>query len=255
MFVAYVDESGSDDANDYIGVGGLIAPIEHWKAFEGRWREILAQHGVPYSHMREFAHSTGAFRKWRSPNKQFEPERIKFSADICQCILDHAIYSFGAIITKRHWKTLVPEDMRKDMGGPYAFLGRYCMTRICVWADDNGQTEPVDLVFEKGQPESAIRLQHSVLCRNENVRKEYRLGNLRFEDKRGVLPLQAADVVAYELLKHFNDLASGRTTDLRHPLRRLREMPNAWNKLTSLNIGREVAVWRTVREYARRSRI
>lgn len=140
------------------------------------------------------------------------------------------------------------------MVSPYAFLGRYCMTRIFVWADQIGHADPIDLVFEKGQPESPIRSQHSSLCRSSEVRKKFRLGDLRFEDKGAALPLQAADVVAYELLKHFKDLASARTTSLRYPLQRLTEMQRNWNKITSLDIAREVRVWQAVRDGARGSR-
>jgi hypothetical protein len=208
--------------------------------------------------MREFAHSTGEFKKWKSSTKEFEPQRRNLLADLCDCITRTAIYSFGAVITKSHYEQHVPEDMRKDMGTPCTFLGRYCVARVGVWADDDEHDDPVDIVFERGQPQAAIRLQHGPLLADGLARKEFRIGTLSFAEKYArerpedsVLSLQAADLVAYELVKHWNDLASNRSTRPRYPLQRLMSIKHDWNKMTAVDIAREVAIWKGIRDYAR----
>ena len=125
MFTAYVDEFG-DERSPHMAVGGVIADAENWQAFENCWREILSRCGVLYSHMREFAHSTGPFKKWSSETKEFEPERIAFMKGLCHCLVSNAEYTFGAIITRKHYDALVPGELSKDTGSPYTFLGRYC---------------------------------------------------------------------------------------------------------------------------------
>lgn len=251
MFTAYVDESGSDDANPCIGVGGLISDSTKWAGFESRWQSVLLASEVKHSHMREFAHSTGEFSKWKSSTKDFEPQRRAFLAALCASITDSVVYSFGAILTKSHYEQFVPADMRKDMGSPYTFLGRYCMARVGVWADSNGVDEPVNIVFEQGQPETALRLQHGILSAQELARREFRIGQLSFADKGSVLELQAADIVAYELAKHWNDLASNRSTTLRYPLQQLMTVSHDWNKITAIDIAREVIVWKGIRDDSR----
>jgi Protein of unknown function (DUF3800) len=251
VLIAYVDESGSDDANAVIGVGGLISNSEKWAEFESRWTSVMLASEVKYSHMREFAHSVGEFTKWKSSTKGFEPQRRAFLAALCASITNSAAYSFGAILTKSHYEQFVPEDMRKDMGTPYTFLGRYCMARVGVWADNNGVDEPVNIVFEQGQPETALRFQHGILSAHELARKEFRIGQLSFADKRSVLELQAADVVAYELVKHWNDLASSRSNKPRYPLQQLMTLDHDWNKITTIDIAREVEVWKSIRDQAR----
>jgi hypothetical protein len=64
-----------------------------------------------------------------------------------------------------------------------------------------------------------------------------------------VLELQAADVVAYELAKHWNDLASNRSKKLRYPLQRLITVDHNWNKITAIDVEREVNVWKSIRDY------
>src|SRR5688572_11852734 len=92
VFTAYVDESGSDDANPCIGVGGLISDSNKRAEFESRWQSVLLASEVKHSHMREFAHSTGEFSKWKSSTKDFEPQRRAFLAALCASITDSVVY-------------------------------------------------------------------------------------------------------------------------------------------------------------------
>ncbi|MGH6876343.1 MAG: DUF3800 domain-containing protein [Rhizomicrobium sp.] len=267
MFTAYIDESGTDEASNCLGIGGLIADAEQWTAFETQWRQALADAGVKYSHMKEYAHSTGEFGKWKSKTKQFEPQRERFMRQLCYAITKTAKYTFGAIITRGDYEKFVPEDLRRGMGTPYTFLGRYCIARVGVWAQENSPKEPVKLVFERGQPSQGLRLQHGILSANEVARKQYKLGLLTFADKyvrdnpeQSVLPLQAADIVAYELVKQWRTMQKEATRlvqpyilqdSRRYPLKRLMELPRDWNILTAANIAEEVRVWQTAKNYAK----
>jgi hypothetical protein len=266
LFTAYVDESGTHDASRFIGVGGVIADADQWAKFEQGWRKALADADIPYSHMKEFAFNSGPFKKWASPTKEFEPQRRVFMKSLCDCIVNIGAYTFGAVITREHYNTLVPDDMRDYMGTPYAFLGRYCIARVGVWAQQNSPDEPVNLIFERGQPQSTLRFQHRIISANEEARKQYRIGLLTFGDKYvrdhpkdSVLPLQAADIVAYELVKQWQAMEAAAKQlvkpywpqdSRRYPLKRLMELPRDWNELRALDIARDVHIWRTIRDYA-----
>jgi hypothetical protein len=71
--------------------------------------------------------------------------------------------------------------------------------------------------------------------------------------------LQGADVVAYELVKHWNTLQKHQERlvqpvnepEVRYPLKRLMELNHDWNKLTPVDLEREVTAWKTVRDYAK----
>lgn len=265
MFRAYIDESGTHDSSAYIVIGGLIVSSTNSVGFQNAWRQALLRAEVPYSHMREFTQSVGPFAKWRSEKREFEPQRQAFMKDLCDCVITNVCYTFGAVLTRAHYDALVPADLREAMGSPYTFLGRYCIARVGVWAQNQGIADQVNLIFEQGQPHSSLKLQHNLLSANERAKEEFRLGVLSFADKRDehhpedAMALQAADLVAYELLKHWNTLKqhSERRVrpyvepDLRrYPLKRLMELPRDWNELTAEDVRREATVWRTGRAYA-----
>jgi hypothetical protein len=60
-------------------------------------------------------------------------------------------------------------------------------------------------------------------------RRELRLKTLCFESKKHLLPLQAADILVYELYKHHN--RTGSRANMRYPLRELEKRPQRWSLL------------------------
>jgi len=257
LFTAYFDESGTDQFSYYTGVGGLLSSAEKWGQFENRWRAVLREHNIPYSHMAEYAHSTGPFKKWKSEDKKFEPERQEFLGKLCEAATDFSEYSFGFVVSKNLYEACVPEIMRREMGSPYTFLARWCLASVGVWGTDCRHDQPINVIFERGQPEHLIRHQHNILLANESARKRFRIGALSFMDKidkddpqRAVVQLQGADLVAYELVKNESDRRSKPVFRMRHPLKRLRNIPHIWNILTAVDLIREVAAWKKIRDYS-----
>jgi len=257
MFTAYFDESGTDDRNYFTGIGGLIALAERWEHFGMRWRTILTEYDVPYSHMKDFAHSTGPFRKWKSACKEFEEQRQGFLGKLCDAAVEFSAHSFAFVVSKNIYDACVPEYMRKEMGSPYTFLARWCLVAISTWAQDNNYDEPINVIFERGQPQHALRVQHNILLARESSRKKFRIGELDFAEKynkkdpeRTVVALQGADLVAYETWKNETDRRFKTPFRMRNPMRRLQKIPHTWNALQAVDLIREVNVWKTVREYA-----
>lgn len=62
-----------------------------------------------------------------------------------------------------------------------------------------------------------------------------RLGSLAFGSKRDLLPLQAADILAYETWKEVSNTLAGRPRKSRWPMSKLAEAP-----LSSLHIQKEI---------------
>ena len=249
-FTAYVDESGTDEGNRFIVLGGLLSDGKRWMAFSRRWKKILKKADVPYSHMREFAHNSGAFRKWHSLNKQFEPQRHDLMKQLCDAIVDCAVYGFGFIMSKNDYEKHVPENIKQTMGEPYVFLARWCFVVLGRWAVNNDHNNPINIVFERGQPQSDIRRDHRIVLQHEQARRYFRIGSLVFGDKynrklsdKSVLPLQGADIVAYELLKHKKNMATERHGSVRYPLKQLNEIPHEWLRIGVPDIKEVVRTW------------
>jgi hypothetical protein len=61
-FQGYFDESGDFDEDPGIFcVSGYFFTEEAALDIEEKWREVLAEHNIPYFHMVECAHGTGIF--------------------------------------------------------------------------------------------------------------------------------------------------------------------------------------------------
>jgi hypothetical protein len=98
----YFDESGKEDdpqfADSAISVGGYVTTADSWQDIEAKWVAVLAlpEFGVPYLHMKEFAHSKpgSPFETWKGD----EPRRMAFMAVLSEVIRQSDLTGVGAII-------------------------------------------------------------------------------------------------------------------------------------------------------------
>jgi hypothetical protein len=63
MFSAYFDK-GEDAASTVLSVGGYIATVEQWEAFQGDWNQFLADEQISMFHMTDYECRQGQFRDW-----------------------------------------------------------------------------------------------------------------------------------------------------------------------------------------------
>jgi Protein of unknown function (DUF3800) len=196
MFAAYFDESYSDKAPRILVVAGYMAPIEQWGRFEAEWREFLQKFEVsnPF-HMTDFMAGRGQFSGW-SQKKQ-----------------DECIYDYISLIRRRtHLRLSVGFDLSvyetamadfKEQIGPYAFCVFEWMQEAERFMDKYQIVGPIAYVFESGSGFGGQIFDTMVwVKRRRQLRERYRLGSFTFADKRQVLPLQAADIFAWESRAH-----------------------------------------------------
>jgi hypothetical protein len=68
VYTVYYDASGTDrNLSRPLVVAGLLSTELSWRRFERAWERVLKEFKVPYSHMREFAHSVegSPFEPWK----------------------------------------------------------------------------------------------------------------------------------------------------------------------------------------------
>lgn len=80
------------------------------------------------------------------------------------------------------------------------------MKMIGRWTAMNVMYNPITYVFEQGSKyDKPLRRQFNEELREED-RNYYRIGSLTLGDKREAVPLQAADIFAYEAMKEIERL-------------------------------------------------
>jgi hypothetical protein len=222
MYTLYYDESGSPDDTIAVVVAGFVASDEQWKEFERNWNDTLKQFGVSLFHMREFAHSRGEFARWKDHLKveSQKQERQYFLGQLVGHILLRARRSFAHSVLMRDYREVNKEYLLSDGGiTPYALCGRTCVARSSIWAQKYGIPESaLQHVFEDGSiGKGDLR---------ERILRDKGIAPV-FKKKSECVPLQAADLLAYEHLLGDRDIFQKRIDNfeqLRFPLRKLQSL-------------------------------
>lgn len=161
----------------------------------------------PYFHMVECAHG----------NKQFsgksKDERIEIQTSLINLIKSHAEQGYAASIELKH-AHLIPEMPRHalDATDPYSLCSYLCLLGSRHWAERTGYSGDIAYLFESGHRSAAQS--HKImntLFSDEDLRQLFRYGSHTFCDKRKFIPLQAADILAWQWRKWVKDQSSGQT--------------------------------------------
>ncbi len=198
---AYLDETGhsKDERQKFVGIAGLIAPITSWETFERKWKETLKAFKIPYFHMKEFAHSEKTFKDWEDK----EAKRRKLFGKLMLNIETTHPLPFGAIIPMDDFRSFTKEQ-QDYFHDPY-FLCFQSLVAACSSILEFRKVpveEKVALIFSD-QVEfrtRALQIYKNVEDTNFYVRRST---PPVFRDMREIVPLQAADIIAYEMHKEF----------------------------------------------------
>jgi hypothetical protein len=188
---AFFDDSGTHDAADVSVMGGLIAHEDQWTDLEADWQAALDDLKLRKMQMSTCEQGWKQFDGWEWNDRQ------------------RAIARFRGIIEKTKGRMLMAAVSRKtwDAVAPYTRLGE-------------AFNEPIDFCFNacmrhalEARRASAKEREPVVVtfdCREQNIalwqslaagyEKRYpdRVAGFAFSSMEKVLPLQAADMVAYE---------------------------------------------------------
>jgi len=174
MLTGFFDESGHSSATEFFALAAFVAEDADWATFEGLWRQVLAQSGAPYLHMREFAHRVGAFKGWT------EDRRRGLLAGCVAAIKSIRAIAVGAATSVIDFRALTPEAQSK-LQDPFFC----CFQEVVRGAALNAYFEPqgsrVRMVFSQhDQFSSMARKLWDVMAETIDVKD--RIGSLAFED-------------------------------------------------------------------------
>lgn len=197
MLTGYMDETGhsKDERQRFVGVAGLVAPAENWEAFERKWKETLSVFKIPYFHMKDFANRRRYFEGWS------ELKRKKLYGKLMRIIATTHPFPVGAIVSLDDYRSFSAED-RKLMEDPYHFCLMGCVY-LPAWRTENASPDVrIAIIFSE---QSEFKNMAGLLLDDfkQNNAEGKRFDPPVFRDMKTVVPLQSADIVAYELYKEF----------------------------------------------------
>ncbi|MCH8041010.1 MAG: DUF3800 domain-containing protein [Nitrospinae bacterium] len=213
---SYLDDSGKyeDPGCKICCVGGCVSPEDAWKEFNTEWKAVLDQYGVPYLHMKEYAHSSGEnFGSW----KDDEEKRRTFLSALMDIIERKVMCVVGATVPIQAFDMLTPDQKRMVLDPFFmctqeAFHG----SSAAGWA----WRQKIKVRFSNDS-ENSQRIKRCFDYIKTNSQIGEALEDFDMQDMRDNPPLQAADLVAYEVHYFAKTLIETGPGHLRTPMKRL----------------------------------
>ena len=198
MLTAYFDDSGTHVDSAFVLLAGLYGTDEQWKAFNLAWRNKLDD-PVPHKrplrrfHMFDCHHGEGEFVGYS------QAERDALIHDLRSIIISHRLHGYCCGGSRLDWDALVSGDICRFLGDAERFCVTQCFVWVREWADRSGETE-IAYVFDNRPHRSELNKRvFEFFQRYHEVTKEGPIHNsISFLASSDVLPLQAADLVAWE---------------------------------------------------------
>lgn len=186
----YMDESGTHDGSPVVTVAAYIGRPKAWKAFTKEWnrekKPIKVFHSVDCASLRN------EFEGWG------EQQRNEYCANLLPVLARNQIYglSMSFPLPELERELSAHSGAKETFGNPYVACFRITARMIVCFLEYLGSNERLAFIHEDndytGEAEDAFNFVKKTRDRH------YGPMSLTFGGKSDYVPLQAADVLAYE---------------------------------------------------------
>jgi hypothetical protein len=189
---AFFDDSGTHLNSDVVVMGGLIAPEDGWAALEVEWAEALADLGLRKMHMASCEGRRGQFKNMERGERDRVVARFR---GIIERLKGRMLFS---AVSRAVWQKVASTTI---LGRAFPDPIDYCFNSCMRHAMESRRTtapirEPVVVTFDSREQSIS---QWAPLAKGYEKRWPDRVAGFSFGSMEKVLPLQAADIIAYEV--------------------------------------------------------
>jgi len=203
-FQAYVDDSASEMRDRRLFLAAYVNTADRWIRFADVWKEELDRApSIEYLKMREAANLSGQFRGW---SEQDRDEKLRH---LFRIIRHFKPASFHASVSRADFERIVAPYAPYGMKHPYSVCFQYLIIPIAnQQAQVGGPKVPIDFIFDNqdGLGETARLIYQAIRRTQPNAIQKFLSVDPQFRDDKLVLPLQAADVLAWHVRRRWEDL-------------------------------------------------
>ena len=192
--------------------------MDRWERLTKEWKRVLDDVDIDDFHMVDCCQGVGLFKGWPSDDRNRLVLRL--------------VNVIKRRVTWRTWTALLRPDFAQvfERGGDsfqYSICAMGCASRVGQVAKRRGIDIPY--VFEQGGRGGGYAAALFRKLIDEGFTETYRMGSLDVGDRRQQLPLQAADLHAYEVYKYFADQDAETGRQIRGSFKALLTIPEAGN--------------------------
>jgi hypothetical protein len=191
---AYFDESGTHENSPVMCVAGYLFSAEQAQHLHREWGETLGNFKLSHFHAVDCAHGV---REFKNLDKK---QRVELTTKLIGIIKRRMELGIAVSISDTDFGRVAAPKWER--GGPYLLAALQVLSGVVAWADKYSYSGEIAYFFEAGhkhqsQTNKAIKM---VKARDSTSDYLHYLSHT-FAGKRDVLPLQAADLLAYEWAK------------------------------------------------------
>jgi len=214
---AFVDDSRSESGDKEFVLAGYMTTAEQWMQFSNEWAAVLAEspqlergfHAIDAFHLR------GQFANWKRAARDEKVERL------IGVIERFPLASFDTRMSQESFRRILLPITPYDLKSPYMTLFFAVMVNAAQQVHGLGITVPIDFIFdEQGEVGQTATSWLGFMVTNLPPELRPLIGSSPiFRDDEKIMPLQAADLLAWALRKS-REKKSSAGLDLANKLRR-----------------------------------
>lgn len=193
---AFIDDSAADVGDKRLFLAGYIGSANHWIAFSHRWHIALREHpSIDYFSMADANALRGQFEGWNEADRDFKVYRLASVIGAAQ------LSSIECSISRTDYNTLIAPNVPRGMRHPYFVCFYGVVITVARSLIGIPEAPPIDFVFDEQGPIGAEAVfMYEWIKASSDPEISARMGSTPiFSDDKKVLPLQAADMLAWHL--------------------------------------------------------
>ncbi len=230
MLQAYMDDSGTHDGSHNCVIAGYWGSVKEWVRLEKQWKSVLQSEAIEEFKGNEFwprpeGKRVGPYKTWTDARHRDFIDRL------LKIIEDTRVYPFAAGFVRTEWDNLDPFLKRVFAGLEYdakdsdiksaVFPFTWCVGHIADYCKPDNL---MHFVVDDDPRMARFAAQVYATLKRETIRDKGKLGcvlgELTFADSRIAVPLQAADLLAYEAHRYAKKAQGDNTSPMRDEYRR-----------------------------------
>lgn len=232
MVSGFFDESYGDGLFVF---GGYLFSKSGVIKFERAWKAMLKKHKLPYFRMSSCAHGNGVFEGMS------KDRRAEVARNAINLIKAHAMTGLYVVIDEQ---TLKQVNLEFPLIGSdsYRLCVYLCMMCMRKTVNEKTKGQPIAMVFEAGHPsDGATGEMLGKMLSNDGLGSKYNVASYIFAKKEQSVCCQAADLLAWQVRKHYADKPSGKA--MRKDFDSLLELDHISSDLDKQTISRVKSSW------------
>lgn len=141
----------------------------------------------------------GEFERWTRTETDYLCHRLQTA------IIDSGVVAYGMACSRKDWDGLVSGDIRSVWGDAEGMCITNCFTKLIAWAQKFTFDPEMSFIFDSRTKEVERRAK-AVFDAYQRWIGMPRLVEVSFLSSQKILPLQAADMIAWEFYQYANDI-------------------------------------------------